>query len=374
MNTSPSSRRVASMLAKEFRQAARDPASMIITLILPVLLMLLMGFGINLDISRVPVGIVMQDGSAASHSLATAYQNSRYFDVAEVGPVEQLKTSMSAGQLRGIIIIPVDFGRRSTQGDAAIQVLTDGSFPNPAKFMEIYARGVYATWLSQQGADRAAEAAPPVALNARFWFNTGMSSRNVLVPGSIAVVITIVGSLLTALVIAREWESGTMEALLSTPLRIREFLISKIIPYYLLGLVATAICMGVAVGIFAVPLRGSILALMLVASVYLVAALGQGLLISAVFRNQFVASQVALLVAFLPSLLLSSFVYEINAMPGIIQWLTTLVPARYLVPQLLTIFLVGNEWSTLMPDLAVLAGFGVITLLLCRTVIRRRVA
>ncbi len=367
-------RRVFSLLTKELLQVARDPASLVIAFVLPVALMLLMGFGIDLDLNRAPIGITMQDDSAAARSLAGAFQSSRYFEVVDVGPVERMRDLMVAGRVRGIVVIPVGFGRDAANGHPQAQLLTDGAYPNPAKFLEIYAQGVQANWAAGQAQDRGVDLSPAIDVNARFWFNPSVASRNFLVPGSIAVVMTIVGSLLTALVIAREWEGGTMEALMSTPMRISEFLMSKVLPYFGLGLIAMTICTVMAVFLFGVPLRGSIPMLLLVSSAYLLPALGQGLLISAALKNQFVASQVALLLAFLPSLFLSGFVYEIASMPVAIQWLTAGVPARYFIPQLLTVFLVGDDWASLLPKMAVLLGVGIGTLLLCGMLTRRRVA
>jgi ABC-2 type transport system permease protein len=365
-------RRVQAMLVKEARVIMRDPATIVVAFVLPVVLMLLMGFGIDLNVHRIPIGLSLQDDGAAAQSLANSYQASRWFAIVRRGPVEQLRAEMAADRVRGIIVIPQDFGRRP--GDARVQLLTDGSYPNPARLLEIHAAGVFQDWVAARGRDHALRSPAPADVATRFWFNPAMDSRHFLVPGAIAVVMTVVGSLLTALVVAREWESGAMEMLLATPLHISELLLAKLVPYFALGLIATGICIAVAVGIFAVPLAASPLAVLLVSGTYLLPALGQGLLISAVIRNQFVASQIALLLGFLPSLFLSGFVYEIASMPWPIQWLTVLVPARYDVPLLQTLFLVGDDWSMLWPNLMVLLGFGIVLLGLCRFATRRQLA
>ncbi len=368
-----SGRRVGAMLAKEGRVILRDPATIIVALVLPVLLMLLMGFGIDLNVHRIPIGLSVQDDSTAARSLADSYRASSWFAVVETGPVERLRAAMAADRVRGIIVIPNGFGRRSGGGGTA-QLLTDGSYPNPARFVEIHAIGVFAGWADARLRDRAIDPPGTIGVATRLWFNPAMDSRFFLVPGSIAVVMTVVGSLLTALVVAREWESGAIEMLLATPLHIPELLLAKLLPYFVLGMVATSICVAMAVGVFAVPLAAPIGSVALVGSIYLLPALGQGLLISAVVRNQFVASQIALLLAFLPSLFLSGFVYEIASMPKAIQWLTILVPARYFVPPLQTLFLVGADWTVLLPDVAVLLGFGIVLLGACRLATRRQVA
>lgn len=371
---SPRLRRFAAMLVKETRQILRDPSTFLIAFVLPVLLLFLMGFGVNLDASRTRIGLSVQDDSAAARSLAAAFQHSRYFDVRMTGAMQELKQGMVSGAVRGLVIIPQDFGRQTARGGGTIQVVTDGSIPNTASFIAAYAEGVRASWMLAQTADQGRAAAPPIAVSNRFWFNPELASRNFLVPGSIAVVITMIGSLLTALVVAREWERGTMEALMATSIGMDEFLLTKVIPYFVLGLVSMTICTLLAIFLFNVPFRGSILALLAIASVYLVPSLGQGLLISSVFKNQFVASQVALLTAFLPTMLLSGFIFEISSMPRVIQALTYIVPARYLIPQLQTVFIAGDDWSLFLPYMGVLLAFGTVLFLLCVRATQRRIA
>ncbi len=238
--------------------------------------------------------------------------------------VETLKRDLTAGRIRGFVVIPQDFTRRfETPGEvAALQVVTDGSLPNTASFIGAYAEGVRATWAAGQGAERGNVARQSVEIAPRFWFNPELASHYFLIPGSIAIVMTMIGTLLTALVVAREWERGTMEAIMATPVGMPEFLASKVIPYFLLGLGSMTLCALLAIFLFGVPFRGSPLALLALASAFLVPALGQGLLISAVTKNQFVASQVALISAFLPAMMLSGFLFEIASMPRAIRGLT----------------------------------------------------
>lgn len=200
--------------------------------------------------------------------------------------------------------------------------------------------------------------AAPVQLDMRVWFNPGLTSRYFLIPGSIAIVMTMIGTLLTALVVAREWERGTMEAMMATPMHMTEFIASKILPYFALGLGSMMLCTVLAVLLFGVPLRGSLFALFLIASAYLLPALGQGLFISSATKNQFAASQIALMTGFLPTLLLSGFLFEIPSMPAPLQWLTLIVPARYLVPPLQTVFAAGDIWSLILPNIGIMLLFG----------------
>jgi ABC-2 type transport system permease protein len=204
------------------------------------------------------------------------------------------------------------------------------------------------------------------------WFNPELKSRYFLVPGAIAVIMTMVGTLLTALVVAREWERGTMEAIMATPVSMAEFLASKLIPYFVLGLGAMVMCTLVAIFAFDVPFRGSPVALLLIASAFLVPALGQGLLISAATKNQFVASQIALLSAFLPSFLLSGFLFEIASMPTFIQAITYAVPARYLIPSLQTVFVAGDQWGLFVRDIAAMLCFGAVFFALTFRATRKR--
>jgi ABC-2 type transport system permease protein len=211
----------------------------------------------------------------------------------------------------------------------------------------------------------------PIATSPRVWYNPELQSRYFLVPGSIANVMTMIGTLLTALVVAREWERGTMEAMMATPISMAEFIASKVIPYFLLGMASMALCTVIAVFIFGVPFRGSVLTLFAIAAAFLMPALGLGLFISAATKNQFVASQIALLSAFLPTFLLSGFIYEISSMPWPIQAITYAVPARYLIPSLLTVFLVGDLWSVILPNILILLGFGALFFFMAFRVTRR---
>ena len=367
-------RRIKAMLVKETHQILRDPSTFLIAVLLPMLLLFLFGYGVNLDAGRTRIGLAVQDESAAAQSLAGAFRDSRYFDVVATGPMEVLRPKLVNDGIRGIVVIPQDFGRQAAHGGGTIQIITDGSLPNTATFIAAYGEGVRATWAAQRAADSGLTPAPPISVSARFWFNPGLHSRYFLVPGAIAMVMTMIGSLLTALVVAREWERGTMEALMATPLGMAELLLTKVLPYFLLGLVSMTLCTLLAIFLFGVPFRGSVLALFAISSVYLVPALGQGLLISSTFRSQFVASQVALLTAFLPTMMLSGFLFEISAMPAPIRLITFAVPARYLIPQLQTVFLAGDDWSLFLPKMAVLLLFGLLLFMLCLLQTKRRVA
>ncbi len=252
-----------------------------------------------------------------------------------------------------MVVLQSDFYARLDQGraEAPIQVITDGAEPNTANFVAAYVQGVWATWLQQQAQDRGITPAVAIDLIPRYWFNPSTLSRNFIVPGSIAIIMTIIGALLTSLVIAREWERGTMEALLSTPVTRAELLLSKVLPYYVLGMLSMLLCLAMGVWVFGVPFRGSLALLILYTSLFLGSSLGLGLLLSSVTRNQFNAAQAALNAAFLPATMLSGFVYEISSMPLPVRMVTYLVPARYFISALETLFQAGFVGRILLNDL-----------------------
>jgi ABC-2 type transport system permease protein len=271
-----------------------------------------------------------------------------------------VEDDLASGRLKGVVVLAADFSDRLGRGDTApVQILVDGSDPNTAGLVENYAQGVWRNWLQQESVSASSLAvrpasAPLVVAEPRVWFNPEVNSRNFLVPGAVAIIMTLIGTLLTALVVAREWERGTMEALMATPLGRAEFLLGKLIPYFVLGMVAMGLSVAVAVVFFNVPFRGSVAALLLVSAAFLADMLPLGLLISTLTKDQFVASQLALLSAFLPAFWLSGFIFEIDSMPLPIRLLTRVLPARYFVSSLQTLFLAGDVTSVLVPDLLAL--------------------
>jgi ABC-2 type transport system permease protein len=262
-------------------------------------------------------------------------------------------------EVRGIVVIPEGFAAGlASDRPRDVQILTDGAQPNTAAFLAGHARGLLAAWSAARAGERGAQAAPPLQIVPRYRYNPGLRSRYTLVPGAIAIVMAMIGTMLTALIVAREYERGTMEGLLAAPLPVPLLVAAKLLPYFLLGLASTAVCVGVGIAVYDLPFKGSFAGLMVLSAAFLSAVLGQGLLISAASRNQFVSTQFALLSGFLPSLLLSGFLFEIDSMPRAIQWLTYIVPARYLIPSLQSVFLVGDIWPLFWPNAAVMAGFG----------------
>jgi len=343
--------RTRALIVKEVHQIIRDPSSLLIAFGIPLIMLFLFGYGLSLDTYDIKVGVVMEDLSNESRSLAYAFTNTNYFDAHLGHNRKNFEDELVAGHIRGMIVIPQDFAERLKKGDLSpkLQVISDGSEPNTATFVENYASGVFFTWLVANGYENATIITPPINIESRFWFNSELTSRNTLLPGCITLIMATIGTLLTALVVSREWERGTMESLMVTPVKIREIIISKLLPYFALGMGSMFFSVAICMVVFGMPFRGSILALSIVSSVFLLTSLVSGLLISTTSKNQFVAAQAALISAFLPTTLLSGLIFEIDSMPAVIRGITLLIPARYFVPSLQTIFLAGDVWSVLLP-------------------------
>jgi ABC-2 type transport system permease protein len=276
-------------------------------------------------------------------------------------------------EVDAVIRLREDFDRRlHGPNPAAIQVIVNGVDANNARLIGGYVDGVWTQWLSSRARERGEPFVLPLALEQRIWFNSEVRSRNFLVPGLVAVIMTLIGALLTAMVMAREWERGTMEALLVTPVAMREIIIGKLIPYFVMGMGGLALSVAMALWVFDVPLRGSLWVLTATGALFLLVALGMGLLISIVARNQFVAGQIAIIVTFLPAFLLSGFIFDIGAMPFVVQNITRIVAARYFIAILQTVFLAGDVWSVIRPNAFALAVMAAIFLGLARKKARKR--
>ncbi len=362
--------RLFALVHKESLQALRDPSTLLIAFVLPVVLLFLFAYAVSLDARHVRIAVVLESQGASAQALAAAFASTHYLDVTFAHDRREVAGQVVSGALRGFVVIPQDFERRVAErsGEPLVQVVTDGSQPNTANFVANYSQGVVQTWRAGLGAEAPS---PAVALEPRYWYNAELESRRSLVPGAIAIVMTIIGTMLTALVVAREWERGTMEAVLSTPASVVEILVGKLLPYFALGMLSTLMAAALAVFVFGVPLRGSLPALLTLSAMFMVPALGQGLLISSLARNQFLASQIALFSGFLPAFILSDFLFEIDSMPAPIRALTWVIPARYFVSSLKTVFLAGDIWAVFIPDIAAMAAIGVFFFVAARRATRK---
>ena len=367
--------RVAALVVKETRQILRDPSSIILGMVMPVMLIVLFGYALSLDVKNVPVALVMEDTSASAREVAAGFVLSPYFEVHVTSSMAEAERAMLGHQVDGIVRIPPDFTRDAAAGSGALQIAVHGADANTARIIQGYAQGA----IGQSIARRAAEGAPiagagPVVVQSRVWFNEANDSHYFLVPGLIVLIMTLIGAFLTALVMAREWERGTLEAIFVTPVRAGEILLAKIIPYFVMGMIGLALCVVAAQVLFHVPLRGSVLVLAGVSSLYLLVALGIGLFASSATRSQFIASQIALLATLLPAMLLSGFLFDIRSMPVFLQWITVILPARYFVTLVQTIFLAGDLWGVILPNAAVLALMATVLLCLARAATRKKLA
>lgn len=366
--------RLRGLVRKELFQIIRDPSSILIAFVLPLILIFLFGYALNLDANNLRVGLVVERTSPTANELSYSFINSQNFNVTYGRSLAEVQDQVRASELRGIILIPENFARDFKEQDkiAHLQVIADGSEPNTASLLQNYAKATYQGWFRQHTLQEGRTLKLPIQLEPRTWYNPASISRFFLLPGSIAVIMTIIGTLLTALVIAREWERGTMEAMLVTPLRVSEILLGKLIPYFILGIGSLLVCLLLSIFVFEVPFRGSLWLLLLISSLFLISALSLGLLISTLAKNQFIASQAALYSAFLPAFLLSGFIFEIESMPNALQNITFLLPARYFVQSLKTLFLAGDVYTLIAFNALGIMMMGSIFLFIAKTKIRKR--
>jgi len=365
--------RLRGMIRKESLQILRDPSSIAIAFVLPVVLLLLFGYGVSLDARRLPLAIVVEQADANTSSLVGAFRHSGYFDPQSYDTIQNAQQAFDLRKVFGIVWLRNDFSERLlAHGGSPIGVIINGVDANQARITEGYIQGVWQTWLGEYARTRGVELRVPVQLEPRIWFNAAVRSRNFLVPGLIAVIMTLIGAMLTSMVVAREWERGTMEALMVTPIRIGELVIGKLVPYFLLGMGGMLLSVAMALWQFDVPLRGSFWVLTATSALFMLVALGMGLLISVVAKNQFVAGQVSIVITFLPAFIMSGFIFEIGSMPEPIQWITYIIPARYYVAILQSLFLAGDIWPIVLSNSAALLVMMVVFLGLARRKFHKR--
>jgi ABC-2 type transport system permease protein len=367
-------RRVWALMRKESYELVRDPSSIAIGLVMPVVLVLLFGYGLSLDVTNVPVAIVLEDSSPAARELVSGFQMSQYFDTRILASMPAARQLMLERKVDGIVLIPSDFSRRLANSNANVQLLVHSTDANNARIIQAYAEGTVAQWSARRVAEGNQVASGPVTVQDRLWFNEANDSHYFLVPGLIVLIMTLIGAFLTAMVMAREWERGTLEALFVTPVRSDEILLGKTVPYFALGMFGLLLCIVAAKFLFHVPLRGSIVVLMLVSMLYLLVALGIGLLVSSVTRSQFVASQLALVVSFLPAMMLSGFLFDLRSAAVAVRLISYMMPARYYVSLLQTLFLAGNIWSVVIPNAVVLGVIAIALLFFSQVATHKRLA
>lgn len=365
--------RLRGLVRKEFLQVVRDPSSIGIAFLMPVVLLLLFGYGVSLDAKHVPIAVVIERPDADTAGFLAVFRNNAYFAPLLMQDMRLAEEALMDHRVDGIIYLRANFARDLRQpGGAAVQVILNGVDANTARLVSGYVEGAWLNWMEQRSLSLGNPLNLPIQVEQRVWFNSAVRSRNFLVPGLVAVIMTLIGALLTALVVAREWERGTMEALMVTPVAVHEILLGKLVPYFIMGMGGMGLSVAMAVWVFEVPLTGSLWVLTATSGLFLLVALGMGLLISTAAKNQFVAGQAAIIVTFLPAFLLSGFIFDIASMPTVVQGVTHLIAARYFVSILQTVFLAGNVWSVILPNALALMVFAALFLGLSRKKSRKR--
>ena len=373
--------RLAAIATKEIIHIRRDVRSLIIVVLMPAILVLLFGYGVSLDLKHLPVYAFDRDGTQASQDLLKRFQSSNYFRIAKVvNSYPELAQAIDSGKATLAIIIPHDFSERLHDGGPVeIQAIVDASDDNTANLAVGYAQGVLqgysldlqVEWRERRGLPRQFV---PLSTEVRTWFNEDLESSAFIVPGVLALVMTVIGAFLTSLTVAREWERGTMEQLISTPVTALEIMLGKLLPYFVIGMVDVGLSTALAVYWFRVPFRGTIATLFLSSALFLIVMLLLGFFISVVAKTQLAASQIALIVTFLPAFLLSGFLFAIEQMPVFIQYVTRVLPARYYVSALKNIFLKGTPLEMLYADLLPLAVFALVLVLLATRAFKKKLA
>ena len=371
--------RLLAVASKEILQILRDSRSLIIVLIMPVILVLLFGYGVSLDLKHLPIYVYDRDGSQQSQDLLKRFQASDYFEIVHVAnSYAELPRALDDGDAKVAVVIPWDFSNRLHDGrPVQVQALVDATDDNTANVLIGYAQAVvqgYSSdiqvdWLRDRGQ---LAGVTPLSVQTRTWYNEDLESSAFIVPGVLALVMSVIGAFLTSLTIAREWERGTMEQLVSTPVTPLEIMVGKLVPYFVIGMLDVIVCALIAVLWFHVPFRGSFVTLLFSSAMFMVVVLSLGFFISVIAKNQLAASQVALLATFLPAFLLSGFLYAIEQMPVVLQGITRILPARYYVSVLKKIFLKGTPTALLYADLVPLAIFTLVLALLATRSFHKR--
>ncbi|HMK80395.1 MAG TPA: ABC transporter permease [Xanthobacteraceae bacterium] len=371
--------RVKAIAIKEVLQVWRDPRSLMVAMAMPFMQMFLLGYGISLDLKHIPVCTFDREGSQNSQDLLKRFAASRYFDVVRnVRDYAALTAAVDRADCKLAIVIPPDFSERlSNAGTTSVQAVLDATDDNTANIAYSYALAVVSgfstdvqvSWSAQQG--RVLAQIQPMTAQSRVWFNEDLDSRNFVIPGLVAVILALVGAQLTSLTLSREWERGTMELLISTPVKPSELMVGKLLPYLGLGWIDAAFCLVIAALWFAVPLRGTLFTLFVTTTLFLVVVLGIGYLISVLIRSQLGASQIALLVTMLPTNLLSGYVFPIDQMPAVVEKLTYLIYARYYVTIIKAIFLKGAGIPALATPIIFLLIYAAVVMLLAARAFRK---
>ncbi|WP_434778380.1 ABC transporter permease [Neisseria sp. Ec49-e6-T10] len=368
--------RLYALIKKEVYQLLRDKSSLSIGLFLPIVLIFIFGNGLSLDVKNVPVAVVLEEASPTTNDIASTFTLSSYFNVTTVMSMQEAKQLMQERQVEAIIRFPNHFSEHLAQNKGKIQLILRGTDVNTANTIRQYVINSIGIWQQKQ-LDRSKATINThqkgmITIEPRMWFNAANTSTWYLVPGLIVLIITLVGTFLTSLVVAKEWERGTLESLFVTPVRPIEILMAKIIPYFLTGVFGLVFCLLAAKFLFEVPIYGSMIILVCSSLLYLIVCLGIGLLISSVTKNQFLASQIAIIFSTLPSMMLSGFIFDLRNAPAIIRFVGELLPATYFMELIKTLFLAGNVWPIVIKNVLVLLIYAIVFVGLARVVTKKK--
>jgi ABC-2 type transport system permease protein len=371
--------RVWAITRKEFIHVLRDPRSLGMAIAIPMLLLMLYGYALTLDVDNVPLVVWDQSQSPASREYISRFDGSRYFSVRGYARnYREVTEAIDSGQALVALVIPREFADRIESGRAAsVQLIVDGSDANTATLAANYADAATLAYAQQIGLEQIQRQGGratrlPLEFRPRVWFNADLESRNYIIPGLIAVIMMVIAAMLTSLTVAREWERGTMEQLISTPVKGRELILGKLLPYFSIGFVDVLLAVLMGEFLFRVPLRGSVALLFIFAAIFLAGAMSLGLLISIVTKSQLLANQLSMVMTFVPSLLLSGFVFAIANMPQPLQAITYVIPARYFVALLKGIYLKGVGLEILAGEAALLTVFGVAMVALANLTFKKK--
>jgi ABC-2 type transport system permease protein len=372
-------RRIVAMTRKEFIQIRRDPRSLFIILAIPLVQLFIFGYAVNLDVQHIPLCVYDQDGTQTSQDLLKHFQATEYFKIVRVAEnYHDVVYDIDQGVCTVAIVVPPRFSEDlRSSGQAKVQALLDASDNNSASIGMAYAQSIVQSYSAQAGAawqqrQGLPTGSPVITFQPRTWFNENLESMANFIPGVVALVMAVVGAFLTSLTIAREWERGTMEQLISTPVGKLEIQIGKLFPYFLIGILDTALCGGTARWWFDVPFRGSWIVFFGCSTLFLMVVLSLGYFISVTAKSQLGACQMALLATFLPTFLLSGFIFPIDQMPVVVQWISALLPARYYVSILRNVFLKGTAVSLLATQITALAIIAFVLVVLATRSFQKR--
>lgn len=367
--------RLRSLIKKEFLQLIRDSSSLILGIALPIMLIFIFGYGLSLDVKNSRVAVVTESMSNDISNIIARLKLSRYFSVIQTNSLQEAKQLIKNDQVDGILYFKNNFSKQFNQQHANVQLIVNGIDANKARIIQSYINNSLNNW-QEYNNDRMGNkqntTTGTVNIIPRLWFNEANSSTWFLVPGVIVLIITLVGSMLTAMVMAKEWEKGTLESLFITPVHCVEIIIAKIVPYFVISIIGMFLCLIAARWLFMVPIRGSLFLIIFSSSLYLIVSLAIGLLVSSITKSQYAASQIALLVSFLPAMMLSGFIFDLHSTPITIQIIGKLMPATYFMELIRTLFLAGNVWPMIIKNCLILIGYIVILLSITLMVTRKR--